>query len=104
MARLDRLGPAKEVAQIGAAIGREFSYALLRAVVGRTDNNLRSTLVQLEEAKLVFRDAEPPEAVYTFEHALVQDRIREPAQESQAGVASTHCRSVARSLSSARRH
>jgi class 3 adenylate cyclase/predicted ATPase len=89
MARLDRLGPAKEVAQIGAAIGREFSYALLRAVVGRTDNNLRSALVQLEEAKLVFRHAEPPE-VYTFKHALVQDAAYESLLKSRRQVLHRH--------------
>ena len=90
MARLDRLPSAKEVAQIGAAIGREFSYALLRTVVGRSDNNLRSALVQLEEAKLVLRHAEPPEAVYTFKHALLQDAAYESLLKSRRQVLHQH--------------
>ena len=73
MARLDRLAPVKEVAQIGAAIGREFSYELLAAVARRTDAQLTSALDQLTEAGLVFRRGTPPNASYTFKHALVQD-------------------------------
>jgi predicted ATPase len=72
-ARLDRLAPIKEVAQIAAAIGREFSYPLLRAVAGRDEPALRMALVQLEEAELLFRSGAPPDARYTFKHALVQD-------------------------------
>jgi tetratricopeptide (TPR) repeat protein len=72
MARLDRLGtPAKEVAQIGAAIGREFSHALLTAVVPRLD--LESALDRLIAAGLLFRQGTPPHANYLFKHALVQD-------------------------------
>jgi predicted ATPase/class 3 adenylate cyclase len=73
MARLDRLGPAKEIAQIGSAIGREFSYSLMGALVGRDDAALKHALAQLEQAELVFRRGDPPEAVYSFKHALVQD-------------------------------
>jgi class 3 adenylate cyclase/tetratricopeptide (TPR) repeat protein len=73
MARLDRLAPVREIAQIGAAIGREFSYSLVRALVGRTDTALKHALAQLEQAELVFRRGEPPEAVYSFKHALVRD-------------------------------
>jgi predicted ATPase len=73
MARLDRLAPVREIAQIGAAIGREFSYPLVRALVGRDEAALKDALAQLEDAELVFRRAEPPEAVYSFKHALVQD-------------------------------
>jgi predicted ATPase/class 3 adenylate cyclase len=73
MARLDRLGPVKEIAQIGSAIGREFSYSLLGAVVGRDDAALKHALAQLEDAELVFRRGDPPEALYSFKHALVQD-------------------------------
>ena len=62
MARLDRLAAVKEIAQIGAAIGREFSYALLRAVVGRDEPTLRAALAQLEESELVFRSGAPPDA------------------------------------------
>jgi predicted ATPase len=73
MARLDRLAPVKEVSQIGAAIGREFSYSLVRALVGRDETALKHALTQLEQAELVFRRGEPPEAVYIFKHALVRD-------------------------------
>ncbi len=73
MARLDRLGVAKEIAQIGAAIGREFSYALLAAVVAKTTTGLDKALDQLTESGLAFRRGTPPEATYTFKHALVQD-------------------------------
>ena len=83
MARLDRLGPAKEVAQIGAAVGREFSHALLRAVVRRPEAELRSALDRLITAGLLFRQGVPPQATYLFKHALVQDAaygtlLREP--------------------------
>jgi class 3 adenylate cyclase/predicted ATPase len=73
MARLDRLGPAKEVAQTGAAIGREFSYALLVAVVGNLEGKLRSGLDRLVKAGLLFQQGEPPHATYLFKHALLQD-------------------------------
>lgn len=73
MARLDRLAPVKEVAQIGAAIGREFSYTLLQSVAGRDDLTLSAALAQLEEAELLTRRGTPPEATYTFKHALVQE-------------------------------
>jgi class 3 adenylate cyclase/tetratricopeptide (TPR) repeat protein len=73
MARLDRLGPAKEVAQIGAAIGREFSYALLAAVVHKPEAELQAALTSLAAAGLMFRQGIPPQATYLFKHALVQD-------------------------------
>ena len=73
MARLDRLGPAKEVAQIGAAIGREFSHALLAAVARKPEAELRSALDRLIAAGLLFRQGAPPHATYLFKHALVQD-------------------------------
>ena len=74
MARLDRLGPAaKEVAQTGAAIGREFSYELMGAVGQRTDAELQVALGQLVEAGLAFCRGVPPQASYLFKHALVQD-------------------------------
>ena len=73
MARLDRLGPAKEVAQIGAAIGREFSHALLAAVVRQSEAELGSALDRLIAAGLLFRQGLPPHATYLFKHALVQD-------------------------------
>jgi class 3 adenylate cyclase len=73
MARLDRLSPVREVAQIGAAIGREFTYRLLAAVTQIGPNELASALLQLAEAELLFVRGEPPEATYIFKHALLQD-------------------------------
>jgi len=85
-ARLDRLAPVKEVAQIGAAIGREFSYPLLRAVAGRDEPALRMALTQLEEAELLFRTGAPPNARYTFKHALVQDTAYETLLRSRRQI------------------
>ena len=62
MARLDRLAPVREISQIGAAIGREFSYSLVRAVVGRDETALKTALGELEQAELISRRGEPPEA------------------------------------------
>ncbi len=73
MARLDRNAPAKEIAQIGAAIGREFSHELISAVVPLSTAQLDSALSQLTDSALAFRRGTPPDAVYTFKHALVQD-------------------------------
>src|SRR6516165_4771110 len=73
MARLDRLGQAKEVAQIGSAIGREFSHALLAAVMRKPDPELASALDRLIGAGLRFRQGLPPYARYLLKHALVQD-------------------------------
>jgi predicted ATPase len=74
MARLDRLGSAaKEVAQVGAALGREFSYELLAAVAQRNAAELDAVLDQLVTAGLVFRRGAPPQATFLFKHALVQD-------------------------------
>jgi class 3 adenylate cyclase len=83
MERLDRLAPVKQIAQIGAAIGREFSYALLHAVVGRSEATLRAALAQLEESKLLCRMGEPPAAHYTFKHSLVQDTAYESLLKSR---------------------
>jgi class 3 adenylate cyclase len=73
MARLDRFAPVKEIAQIGAAIGREFSYAMIAAVAPHSKANLDSALNQLTDSGLAFRRGTPPETTYTFKHALVQD-------------------------------
>ncbi len=73
MARLDRLGGAKEVAQVGAAIGREFSHALLASVMRHPEAKLGSALDQLISAGLLFRQGVPPHSTYLFKHALVQD-------------------------------
>jgi tetratricopeptide (TPR) repeat protein len=94
MARLDRLGPAKDVAQIGAAIGREFSHALLAAVVRKPEAELRPALDRLIAAGLLFRQGVPPHASYLFKHALVQDAaygtlLREPRRVLHARIAET---------------
>ena len=73
MARLDRLSPVKEVAQIGSCIGREFSYDLLAAVSPLGDNELGEVLTQLTNSELVFARGELPQTTYVFKHALVQD-------------------------------
>ena len=73
MARLDRFAPVKEIAQIGAAIGREFSYELIAAVAPHAKPALDQALAQLVESGLAFQQGTPPDAVYTFKHALVQD-------------------------------
>ena len=92
MARLDRLGPAKEVAQLGAAIGREFSHALLAAAAGKPEAELGPALDRLIEAGLLFRQGVPPHATYLFKHALVQDAaygtlLREPRRALHARIA-----------------
>jgi class 3 adenylate cyclase/predicted ATPase len=94
MARLDRLGPAKGVAQIGAAIGREFSHAVLAAVVRKSEAELASALDHLIAAGLLFRQGGPPHATYLFKHALVQDAaygtlLREPRRALHARIAET---------------
>ena len=73
MARLDRLGSAKEMAQIGAAIGREFSHALLTAVVNKPEKELGLSLDRLTAAGLLLRQGAPPHANYVFKHVLVRD-------------------------------
>jgi class 3 adenylate cyclase/predicted ATPase len=92
MARLDRLGPAKEVAQTGAAIGREFPYALLTAVLRKPELEVNSALDRLVSAGLLFRQGVPPHAAYLFKHALVQDAaygtlLREPRRALHAHIA-----------------
>jgi predicted ATPase len=73
MARLDRLASVRHVAQIGAAIGREFPYALLRTLSRFPEDELEAALARLVASELVFQRGTPPEAVYVFKHALVQD-------------------------------
>jgi class 3 adenylate cyclase len=94
MSRLDRLGAAKEVAQIGAAIGREFSYVLIAAVARKAEADLASALDRLTAAGLLFRQGAPPHATYLFKHALVQDAaygtlLREPRRTLHARIAET---------------
>jgi class 3 adenylate cyclase len=73
MARLDRLAPVKEIAQIGATIGREFSYRLLESVSPLMGSALQNALSQLMAAELIYGRGTPPHATYVFKHALVQD-------------------------------
>jgi class 3 adenylate cyclase len=92
MARLDRLGSAKRLAQIGAAIGRQFAHSLLAAVVSKPEAELTSELNRLNGAGLLFRQGEPPLATYLFKHALVQDAaystlLREPRRTLHARIA-----------------
>ena len=94
MARLDRLGSAKEVAQIGAVIGREFSHALLAAVSRKAEPELQSAFDRLMAAGLLFRQGVPPHATYLFKHALVQDAaygtlLREPRRALHTRIAET---------------
>ena len=73
MARLDRLGPAKEVVQIGSALGRQFPHALIAAVARKPEAELQSALERVVRGGLLFRQGMPPNATYLFKHALVQD-------------------------------
>jgi class 3 adenylate cyclase/predicted ATPase len=92
MARLDRLGSAKGLAQIGAAIGREFSHALLVSVTGNSESELSAPLDRLLQSELLSREGRPPHAMYLFKHALVQDAaygtlLREPRRALHARIA-----------------
>ena len=92
MERLDRLASVRPVAQIGAAIGREFSYALLRIVSRLTEEELQASLARLVASELVFQRGTPPDAIYAFKHALVQDAahgtlLRSSRQQLHAQIA-----------------
>jgi class 3 adenylate cyclase len=92
MARLDRLAPIREVAQIGAAIGREFSYELLAALVPLPESTLQEAVERLVHSELVFCRGRPPSATYTFKHALIRDAayatlLRSRRQELHARIA-----------------
>ena len=94
MARLDRLGPAKELAQVGAAIGREFSHFLLTAVVRKPEMELQTALDRLIGAGLLLQQGGAPSATYLFKHALVRDAaystlLREPRRALHARIAET---------------
>jgi predicted ATPase len=86
MARLDRLGPAREVAQIGSVIGRGFSYSLLRDVAGMEDVSLQTALEKLAETDIVLVQGLPPESDYRFKHALIQDAAYENLLKSRRQV------------------
>jgi len=82
-ARLDRLGPAREVAQIAAVIGRGFSYPLVRAVARMEDEALQTALERLAEADILLVQGLPPESEYRFKHALIQDAAHENLLKSR---------------------
>ena len=93
LARLDRLAPSREVVQIGAALGRQFSHELISAVAEIPQHQLNEALAQLLSAELIFRRGMPPNAEYTFKHALVQDTaygtlLRSSRQQLHARIAS----------------
>jgi tetratricopeptide (TPR) repeat protein len=95
IARLDRMTPVRHVAQIGAAIGREFPYALLRTVSGLADGELQAALARLVASGLIFQRGIPPNAIYSFKHALVQDAahgtlLRNTRQLLHAQIAEAH--------------
>jgi class 3 adenylate cyclase/tetratricopeptide (TPR) repeat protein len=83
MARLDRLGPAKEVIQVGAVIGSEFSYPLLHAVHPIAEEDLQRALRLLSDAELLYVRGIPPEATYLFKHALIRDAAYEALLKSR---------------------
>jgi class 3 adenylate cyclase/tetratricopeptide (TPR) repeat protein len=91
LARLDRLAAVKDVAQIGAVIGREFSYSLIAAVAKLSERDLNAALAQLVAAELIFQRGVPPDATYHFKHALVQDAsyaslVRSRRQQLHAAI------------------
>jgi predicted ATPase len=86
MARLDRLGPAREVAQVASVIGRGFSYGLLRALAGMEDAPLQAGLERLAEADILLVEGLPPESDYRFKHSLIQDAAYEHLLKSRRQV------------------
>jgi predicted ATPase/class 3 adenylate cyclase len=94
LARLDRLAPTREIAQVGAALGRSFSHEMISAVAAMPRDRLDDALDQLVRAQLINRRGEPPDAEYTFKHALVQDAayetlLRSSRQQLHARIAAT---------------
>ncbi|HKD58102.1 MAG TPA: AAA family ATPase, partial [Hyphomicrobiaceae bacterium] len=94
LARLDRLAPTREVAQIGATLGRSFSHELISAVSAMPQQQIDDALAQLVNSELIFRRGTPPDAEYTFKHTLVQDAaystlLRGRRQQIHARIAST---------------
>jgi predicted ATPase len=85
-ARLDRLGPAREVAQVGSVIGRGFSYGLLCTLAGMADAALQAALEQLAEADILLVQGFPPGSDYRFKHALIQDAAYENLLKSRRQV------------------
>ena len=83
MARLDRLGPAKELIQVGAVIGSEFSYELIHAVYPIAEGDLQGALRRLTDAELLYVRGIAPEATYQFKHALIRDAAYEALLKSR---------------------
>src|SRR5262249_20368426 len=91
-ARLDRLSPVKGLAQLGATLGREFSYALLQAVSPWGEGILHEGLAQLVTAEFLYQQGQPPDATYRFRHALIQGsayqpRLKSPRQQHHQRIA-----------------
>ena len=104
MARLDRLATVKGLAQLGATLGREFSYALLQAVSPWDEATVQRGLHQLVEAEFLYQRGLPPQATYLFKHALIQDAAYQSLlQEHPAAVPSAHCPGVGGAVSRDRR-
>lgn len=94
MARLDRLADAREIAQIGAVLGREFSHELIQMIAQLPDAELEDRLASLIDADLLFRRGTPPDAMYAFKHALIQDTayaslLKSRRQQLHASIANT---------------
>jgi hypothetical protein len=94
MARLDRLASVKAVAQLGATLGREFPYELLRATSLLDDATLHRALEQLVDAELIYQRGVLPHATYVFKHALVQDAAINGAEEQPAAIPSANCTDI----------
>src|SRR2546426_1588327 len=92
MARLDRLAPVKDVAQLSAVLGREFTYEVLQAVAPLDEATLQQALARLVEAELLYQRGIPPQATYLFKHALIRDAayqslLRSTRQQSHQRIA-----------------
>ncbi len=98
MARLDRLGPAREIAQVGSVIGRGFPYNLLRALTGMEDPALQAALEQLAEADILLVQGAPPDSDYRFKHALIQDAAYENLLKSRRQVLHRRIAEILRDL------
>ena len=100
MARLDRLAVVKEVAQLGAVLGREFAYELLQAVAPLDEATLQQALAQLVEAELLYQRGLPPQATYIFKHALIQDAAYQSLLKStRQQLPPAHCAGAGGALS-----
>jgi hypothetical protein len=100
VARLDRLGAARRIANVGATIGRRFSYDLLAEVMNAPEAELSQGLLELTRSGLVEGRSEPPDSEYLFKHALIRDAAYESVLQARTrGAAWTDCDRAARTLS-----